>query len=325
MPSEFPTTSHGFVLARDARAAGRQSELETEVHAQRLERVRRGVYRRPQPDPDSWSSAQRAAEAHRRQVYAASETLRNPIFTSYSAIALHGLPIIGGWPQQVFVLAPADHGYRRSSTVGVARLDDVALTRVGGLVVTSIEHSLVQLCRHATLGAALVAVEAAVAAMPWTNAVPRTTLDRLRAEHDRLTPYPGCRKVLAVLSRASSLSGSPLETCSKLRFEEFGFPTPAQQQRFWLPEAGMFAYVDFHWPDHGAVGEADGDGKYLSTTTTTDGVRALIDEKERELELRRQVGAFDRWRWQHMWAGEPLAHRLRGLGLPAGPRRLALL
>lgn len=324
MRIELPTTPRGFVLARDVRAAGRQADLAAEVRQGGLELVRRGVYRRPAPEPAGWSPSRRAAAAYLRLVHASAETLRRPVYTSYSAIALHRLPIIGDWPPQVFVLAPGSHGFRRSLTIGIARLDDVALASVDGLVVTSIEHSLIQFCRHAPLIAALVAVEAAVASMPWDDAPPRTSLARLRAEHARLKPYPLSRKVEAVLSRATSLSGSPLETGSKLRFEEYGFPAPVQQQRFWLPEAQANAFVDFTWPAYGAMGEADGDGKYRSGSIDADGVQRLLDEKSRELELRRMAKAFDRWGWAQMWEGDTLARRVRALGLPGGTRTLRL-
>ena len=324
MTEPFPKTAHGFVLARDARALGRQAELASAVRSGQLEVVRRGVYMAPIVAPAEREIAKGRAANYRRQVLAASEVLRSPVFTSYSAIALHGLPIIGHWPKQVFVLAPDTHGYRRSTTVGIARLDEVPLTKVGDLVVTSLEHSLIQLCRHAAVGPALVAVEAALAAMPWSDAPPLTTIERLRVEHARLRPYPHARKVEAVLTRASSLSATPIETCSKLCFEEFGFPPPVQQHAIWLPEQRLNAHLDFYWPDFDAAGEADGDVKYLGQAVPDDAVRVVVEEKKREEAVRRRVRALDRWDWTEMWRRHPLVRRLVGLGLPGGTRRLRL-
>jgi hypothetical protein len=247
MHPQFLTTRDGFVLARDARAAGLTSAVAAAVSNGSLERVRRGVYRVPPKVDPKMSKPQRAALDYRAQVRAAAETLRAPIFTSYSAVAIHGLPIVGAWPAEVFVVAPDGHGHRRRTTVSVARIGEVSAEVLDGVAVTSMEHTLIQLCRHAPLGAALVAVDAALSSMPWDPTPPRTTIERLRAEHDRLLPHARSRRTEAVLSRATSLAATPLETCSRLVMEEFGIPTPTLQHPLWLPERREWAYLDFHW------------------------------------------------------------------------------
>ncbi|MFD4421877.1 type IV toxin-antitoxin system AbiEi family antitoxin domain-containing protein [Agromyces sp. NPDC058484] len=324
MHPKFLTTRDGFVLARDARAAGRTSALAAAVADGTLERVRRGVYRAPSAETAKLSKPQRAALAYRVQVRAAAQTLRSPIFTSYSAIAIHGLPIIGDWPRQVYMLSPDRHGHRRGTTIAVARPDDDApVESIDGVAVTGLEHSLVQLCRHAPFGAALVAVDAALASMPWVATPPRTTLQAIRLEHERLLPYAGSRRTEAVLSRATSLAATPLETCSRLVMEEFGVPAPTLQRRLWLPELDENAYLDFSWEEHGAAGEADGHGKYLGGDAASSAA-TVVREKKREEAVRRQVPAFDRWDWSEMWTRDPLVARLRRLGLPVGHRRMRL-
>lgn len=255
---------------------------------------------------------------------AAAETLRSPIFTSYSAVAIHGLPIIGAWPSEVFVLARDGHGHRRNATISVARIGEVAVESIDGVAVSSIEHTLIQLCRHAPLGTALVAVDAALSSMPWDPTPPRTTIERLTAEHERLRPYAGSRRTDAVLRRATSLAATPLETCSRLVMEEFGVPAPALQHPLWLPDSGEWAYLDFYWDAAGAGGEADGDGKYLSGGSSAASARTVVREKKREDAVRRELRAFDRWDWAEMWARTPLVDRLRRLGLPVGARRIRL-
>lgn len=324
MHPKFLTTPSGFVLARDARVAGLTSTLAAAVADGSLVRVRRGVYRVPPAVNPTLSKPQRAALDYRVQVMAAAETLRSPIFTSYSAVAIHGLPIIGAWPAEVFVLAPDAHGHRRNATISVARIGAVAVESIDGVAVSSIEHTLIQLCRHAPLGAALVAVDAALSSMPWDPTPPRTTIERLRAEHERLRPYAGSRRTDAVLRRATSLAATPLETCSRLVMEEFGVPAPVLQHPLWLPETGEWAYLDFYWDAAGAGGEADGDGKYLSGGSSATSARTVVREKKREDAVRRQLRAFDRWDWAEMWARKPLVDRLRRLGLPVGARRIRL-
>lgn len=315
---------NGFVLARDARAAGLTSALATAVRHGELERVRRGVYRPPPAGDPALSRPQGAARDYRHQVLAAAETLRSPVFTSYSAIALHALPIVGSWPSAAYVLADGDHGRRRSATITVARIGDVPISEVNGVAVTAIEHSLIQLCRHAPLGAALVAVDAALRSMPWETSPPLTTIDALSAEHERLLPYAGSRRTSAVLQRATHLAATPLETCSRLVIEEYGFPAPALQHPLWMPELGAWAYLDFYWGQFGVGGEADGDGKYLGGANAHVSAQTVLREKKREEAVRRLVRAFDRWDWADMWARTPLVARLRRLGLPGGIRRLRL-
>ena len=324
MRPEFLTTSGGLVLARDARAAGLTSALAAAVSDGSLERVRRGVYRaRPAADP-KLSRSQRAALDYRTQVLAAAQTLHSPIFTSYSAAAVHGLPIIGAWPSAVYVMAPDRHGHRRRTTISVARIGGFSSASIDGVVVTSIEHTLIQLCRHAPLGAALVAADAALCSMPWEQTPPLTTIERLSAEHERLLPYARSRRTEAVLRRATSLAATPLETCSRLVMEEFDVPAPALQHALWLPELGEWAYLDFHWPDFDAGGEADGDGKYLEGGSAAASARTVMREKRREDAVRRRLRAFDRWDWTEMWSRTPLVARLRRLGLPVGAQRMRL-
>ncbi|WP_448005989.1 type IV toxin-antitoxin system AbiEi family antitoxin domain-containing protein [Agromyces bauzanensis] len=320
----FLTNRDGFVLARDARAAGLTSALAAAVSDGSLVRVRRGVYREPPAVDAGLSKSHRAALDYRAQVLAAAETLRSPVFTSYSAIAIRGLPTIGAWPAEVFVMAPDRHGHRRRTTVSLAQIGDFSVESIDGVAVTSIEHSLIHLCRTATLGAALVAVDAALCSMPWDPTPPRTTIERLAAEHERLLPYARSRRTDAVLRRATSLAATPLETCSRLVMEEFGAPAPTLQHPLWLPERGEWAYLDFYWHDLGAGAEADGDGKYLSGGSAAASAQAVVREKKREDAVRRQLRAFERWDWAEMWARTPLISRLRRLGLPVAERRMRL-
>jgi len=215
MPSELPTTLHGFVLARDMRAAGREAELYAALQSGRLERVRRGVYSVPQLDDGRLSAAEKDALRYRALVRAAAQSLDRPVFTSYSAVALLGLPILGNWPDSVYVMSRGAHGSRRPGVVSVARTADPRVRYIGGYAVTSVEFTLIQLCRHASLGAALTAADAALhVPRPPGARPPLTTVDRLVEEHERLKPYPRSRRVDEVLRRATTLADSPLETAT---------------------------------------------------------------------------------------------------------------
>ena len=263
MPLDLPHDEHGFVLARDARALGREAAFYEAIRTGELDRIRRGVYvphERPSADE---SPTERDARRYLALVRASAYALERPVYTSYSAAALMGLPIVGAWPDSVYVMSRDRHGSRRRGVVAVARTHEPAEVRVGDLVATSVEYTLVQLCRHASLGAALVATDAALLVRRGREAPPaRTTRARLAAEHDRLMPYPGSRRTDAVLRRAVTAAETPLETVSRLVIEELGFAAPTLQHELWLPELERRAYLDFHWPGVGVAGEADGHGKY---------------------------------------------------------------
>ncbi len=306
------------------RAAGRESELYAAARAGRLERIRTGAYRRPSGAEAEASGPERDAARYRDLVRAVSISLRTPVFTSYAAIALARLPIVGAWPKHVHVMSRDPYGSRRGDVVRVARVtDDLPVITTGGLATTSMEFSLIQLCRHAPLAAALVALDAAFHVSRARNAPdPYSTIEAVRAEHDRLLPYHGSRRVEAALSRATTDSDSPLETMSRLVIEEFGFPEPVLQHRMRLPELHRDALLDFWWPEHRIVGEADGRGKYMSGGSAAD---AVLDEKAREDAIRSQVAGFVRWDWSDLWRREPIRDRLLAVGLPVVRRPLHLI
>ncbi|GAA1769957.1 hypothetical protein [Agromyces humatus] len=344
----FPHTESGFILARDVRAVGQEAGLRAAVAAGEMVRTRRGVYRDATVARSEEARSERDALRYRADVLAAVEVLLAPTFTSFSAIALHGLPIFGRWPRDAYVLSGSSTGHRRKGLIAVASLRAApGTTVVGGIRCTTVEYSLIQLCRHATLAAALTAVDAAVHTPRFGRARPLTTISRLRAEHRRLLPYHGSQRTEAVLGRATTEADTPLETVSRLVIEELGFAAPDLQHRLWLPELKQEAFIDFHWPDVSAGAEADGGGKYLApalaaagrwsppgdgqradpevaATAAREAAAAVIKEKERENAVRRQLRAFDRWNWAETMARTPLAHRLMAMGVPRprAPRML---
>ena len=328
---DFLADEHGLIRASDARAAGREAELRAATAAGHLERIRRGVYSaRRIPDPTE-SAAAADARRYLALVRASAHALERPVFTSYSAAALLGLPILGRWPDSVYVMSRDAHGSRRSGVIAVARVHEPELVAVGSLLATSIEFTLLQLCRHASLGAALVAADAALFVPRSPDEGPaRTTLPRLRAEHERLKPYPGSRRSEAVLRRAATGAETPIETASRLVMEEIGFAAPELQHELWLPELRRHAFLDFCWPDIDVAGEADGLGKYEGRGVQGPGrvaasVAAVMEEKAREDAVRGLMRGFARWGWSDMWRREPLRAKLLRAGVPIVRRRTHIL
>ncbi|UOE43302.1 hypothetical protein [Agromyces larvae] len=251
-------------------------------------------------------------------------TLERPIFTSYSAAAVLGLPIIGRWPDDVVLLGATRNGHRRRGVVEVSRIGEPAIVEVGGILMTSIEYTLIQLCRAAPVADALAAVDAALRAPRHPKDRPAlTTIERLRAEHERMLPYRGSRRTEAVLERATDRCDSVLETASRLLFERHGFAEPELQHSLYLDELGITAQVDFFWRDVEAGAEADGRGKYRRADIA-ESAETVIAEKDRENALRRRLRAFDRWDWRDCRAETPVVRRLDAMGVPRTRRPRSL-
>lgn len=303
---------HGLLLARSMREAGRSSGLYAAARAGDVQLVRTGAYRIPDAPDDTRSRSAQDAARYRLLTLAAAAKLTAPVFTGYSAIALAGLPILGPWPAVVYLLSGGDHGRRRPGVVHVAHRLPVALTLTDGILVTNLEYSLIQLCKQASLAAALVAMDAALRGPRVGAGVPMTDIDCVRAEHERLLPYHGSRRAEAVLTRATALSDGPLETGSRLVIEEAGFPDPELQHELALPDGRR--WLDFYWPDYDIAAEADGDGKYGSTVA--DAASTVIAEKNREDAIRERVRGFTRWGWRDMWTKRAVRAKLIRAGLP---------
>ncbi|NYD67344.1 hypothetical protein [Agromyces atrinae] len=320
MTPGLPISPHGFILSSDVTRLGLSSRLRSAIARGDVRSVRRGVYEPVETLTDGGSPAARDARRYRSLVISAALTLDAPVFTSHSALALLGVPILGRWPDEVFVLSRDAHGHRRRGIVKIARVAPVTervLTGTPGfpgLTLTSIEYSLIQLARRASLAAALVAMDAAVTESRDAGAPALTSIDRLMSEHRRLLPYPRSRRVEAVLSRVRVGAESPLETLSRLVIEQCGFAEPTLQHRLEL--SGSDAFLDFHWREADVGGEADGHAKYRSGAGGAAPVERVVAEKRREDEVRERVRALARWDWADAWNITPLRRKLERAGVP---------
>lgn len=311
----LPVDPHGLIAYADALRSGQTRTLYTRNRTGSLHRIWPGVYRDAVLAPGNLPEAEAKALSYRLRVLAAARRMRDPVFTSWSAAALLRLPIIGDWPEEIYVLSGSSTGSRRGAIVRVATRSEAPEALVDGVRVTSVEYTIIQLARHARLGAALVAADAGLRDMPFpAQSPPLTTRAKLFALHEQLRPYHRSRRVQAVLHRVTHLSGSPLETVSRLTIEELGFAAPLLQVGIPL-ESGADAYLDFYW-DEDIGGESDGDSKYTAGDNSAETRVRLLAEKAREDELRQRLNHLARWGWRDAWARRPLEHKLLRAGVP---------
>lgn len=312
----LPRAAGEVIPSARARAAGVSATLLTARDAGRLVAVRRGIYvlsaRHEELSP---------VARHREMAFAVAHQRPGVVFAGFTAAVLSGMPIVGGVPRDVVVLAAGRSGRRRNGVVEIVRRTDAPILTGDGIAVTPVVDTLIEVARTRPLLTALTMTDAALWIARLGTGQPAATIDELRAAFDARLPFPGSRSVAAVLDRASSRAETPLETLSRVRIEEPGFPRPELQLLVNRPRGHGPAFLDFAWPDHGVWGEADGAGKYLGSSADDGDRRSpaeiVRDEKERENDVRSVTKwACGRWEWDAAWKGGPLRRILLQAGLP---------
>ncbi|MFK4730229.1 hypothetical protein ROT00_11115 [Agromyces mediolanus] len=314
--SPLPIDRHRLIHASTVLRTGQQAQLLRAVRAGEVQRVRRGVYSPVGADPPL-----RGADRHLLTAFAAAAQRDHPVFAGYTSALLHGMPAVGAIPSQVTLLGSGASGRIRNGVIELGRRDDTVVETRGGVRLASLADSVLEVGRRSPLVTALAMVDAAIGRRLEGDRRPVCTLDELVAIVERRRPFRGSQRVAAVLARADPATESPLESLSRLRFEEYGFPPPRTQHEIALAD-GRVARLDFAWPGLGVWGEADGIAKYGGG-----GQRAattVIEEKWREDAIRATTGwRCVRWSWQDAWRGAPLARALHAAGVPTSglPRR----
>lgn len=302
-----------LVLSRDAAADGLTAVLRTHVAHGRLTRIRRGAY-----TPATAFARLDDTQRYRARVLATLATRTDAVVTSYSAAVLCGLPMIGAWPEEVYLLSGTASGRRRNGVVELGRRGHEPLIHWGGWRMTSVPCTLIHICRTARYVSALALVDAALHVDRFERMPPLTTLADLTEQAERMLPFPGSARTARVLHNATTLAESSFETLSRVTIDELGFPQPVLQHRLQLPLSGREVFTDFAWPEYAVVGEADGRGKYLGGghEPVNVSIHKVLDEKKREDEVRGLGLAVARWDWNDALRRTPLKAILLQQGLP---------
>lgn len=274
----------GVFTAAEARACGFTSyAIRREVLAVRWKRLDHGVY----VETARW---QRLGPLQKHQAKLFARLIVHEVgwcAARRSAALVHGLPCLGKPPEHPLLVrdrvAPTDRGSLRHERV--SPLPSCDRTVVGGLLVTSLARTVVDVARAETFRSGVVTADAAL----------RRGLS-VHDLHDVLTRcagWPGIRKAQAVVAFADKRAETPLESVSRVAFHVLGVQAPVPQVEIW--DAGTFvARADFLWEAQRVVGEADGRGKYA---TADDFYR----EKLREQALRDLGFEVVRWDWGAAW------------------------
>ncbi len=304
--------------AREARShEGGGHRLERAARTGQLVRLRRGVY----AARDDLAALDGRSLHLARVASARAAAAGEPTFSHESAAAIHGIPLIGDWPEQVRTTVPPSG---QPSTGPVRRtqrvLDETDIAaQPDGLRVTSLCRTAIDLAASRSLLSGIVAVSHVRAL-----GIP---LESLRAGLDRAGAMAGIRRARLAVARSVAAAESVLEVLVVVRCQDLGFEVP-ELQRWVTGVDGRNYRVDFAWRDGRVLCEADGRGKYVDPALLAgrSGDEVLWIEKRREDALRPVCDAFIRASWDDAWAGDGLARRLTAAGVPrSSDKRLGAL
>jgi hypothetical protein len=292
-----------IITSRALRVSGTSTHhLEAGARDGTFVRLRPGAY----VTAAEWSVAT-PIERHRLAIDALVLTaVRPPVFSHASAAMLHGIPVLGGWPERPHLidseLGPASRRSPREAIVHRPR-HRADVCSIEGLMATTPVATAIALAASRDIFAGVAAIDHVLA-----HGADRNDFERTIREWQ---PFHGARRAMAALDLATGLAETPLESVSMVGILLSGLPRPEQQVT--VVARGSRYRLDFLWPALGVAGEADGRIKYLTGDD-------LIDEKQREDDIRSLDLRFVRWGWDEAWAGTPLLERLGQAGIRPAPR-----
>jgi predicted transcriptional regulator of viral defense system len=287
----------GIITAAELTSAGfTKSKIDILVERGVLVRANRGVYARLQQVRQLRATEQ--GQVMLRVAAAAAIVGGDAVGSHADAAAVHGLALLTRpKPNSISVSRPLQAPRTNSSHRSLIRLrtsDLPAEDRVlrYGVPVTSVARTVVDLARTTSLREGVVVADSALHGK-------QTTKKELYAVLDRCAQWPGIAQARRAIDFSDALSESPLESLARLVFAEGGLPTPELQA--WVGgdlgggTARPLGRVDFYWPAHLTIAEADGAIKYSDPTRAQ-------QQLQRDDDLRQAGFQVVHFTWQQLHA-----------------------
>src|SRR5690606_7823588 len=122
--------------------------------------------------------------------------------------------------------------------------------------------------------------------------------DELLAELTGVPLHQGVVKARSAIEFADGRADRPGESMSRVSIHRAGLEAPQLQART-RGQSGRVWTVDFWWPRFNLIGEFDGRWKYTDPEFMAgrSAQQVLLDEKDREDDLRAANHGFVRWDW----------------------------
>jgi hypothetical protein len=180
------------------------------------------------------------------------------VASHHSAALIHGLDLFGRQAEAVAVTRPPGAGGSWTARPGiclhVAALPAGQVTVRGGVPVTSVARTAVDLARTSSFPAGVTVTDSALRGGPVSKA-------ELHAVLTTCGRWPGIQRARRVVAFSDPRSESALESISRVAFHHQGLPPPVLQA--WVGDAGeVIGRADFLWRAYRTIGEADGAIKY---------------------------------------------------------------
>ncbi len=267
-------------------------------------------------------------EQHRLAIAATVRGMRTDaaVISYVSAVVMHGLPLFRTKPRRTHVTMRAGAATRSHPTVFRHRdsLPEEDIVLVDGLLVTSLERTVVDAIRALRLEAALSVADAAIRRVAWDEGA--KVYDDVAAEEfrarlwQRVFRMPGARGIRQarwVLELADGRAEGPGESTGRLYLLLLGFATPRLQVVVPGPN-GLIFRVDAGLDDVGFWWEFDGLTKYTDPALT--GGRTVSEILERQRWRQQWIETatgrrFTRCGWEHLDAPTTLATKLKADGV----------
>ncbi len=244
-------------------------------------------------------------QRHLVAVHAAMAAASSDAFVSHiSAAVAHELTVWSVPMSRVHVTRNRESGgrIRRQTVVHTGRIEPDEWLEIGGIPVTSVARTVVDIARTEPFEQAVVVGDSALRAGKTTRG---ELLDQLERASRRIGT-PAARRVLSFLDGRAEGIG---ESRSRVALHNSGIPKPELQAWIIDTNGSPVGRADFLWPELGIVGEFDGNIKYhkeLRGEHTTEQV-----EKCGEDALRALGWCVVRWTWAELTDPEPLRTRIR--------------
>jgi hypothetical protein len=309
-----------FAFARDEQNLGASRRSLSRAASKQLERrIARGAYL----SEDVWAKASPSDRYWARVMAIAMTRVGRPVISHWSAGVFYNVPRIGDWPTQVHFTVPptAASGSRNDVVKHRQPLNDEDVVEFEGLLFTSLARTVLDIAATSSFRDAVMVADAVLSVDRLGRRPPRVTREQLEAAWVRAQPSKSHARTKAVLDFAETGAETPIESASRVTMRTIGVPRPALQVAHY-DSRGFIGDTDFAWLDFSAVGEADGDQKYLDPAFRGGRTpeRVFLDEKRREDRLRALPRKVGRWSWAVAMSPRLLLDTLTAIGLPTGQK-----
>lgn len=273
-----------------------RNQLRRAVERRQLDHLGRSVYALPGLVDPSLSRPEQAVRRHALLARGLLLVYPDAVLTGHSALVAHGLPVFGADLSRVQLQRPLRHQVDTQTACIRALTCTPVITELGpaadvvtAVVQATLEHGMIT---------GLVAADAALHAGSMTQ-------QALEAEVRRVRGWHGSSATGAMLTHVDGRSESVGETRLRALCSTWAV-TVVPQVEIRDDDGRFVARVDLVVEGTKVVLEFDGQGKYA-----TEGLSALIAEKEREDRLRALGYVVVRVTWSDLASPSRLLARIR--------------